>query len=225
MPPSLKLLYVMSIYASSFTLSMIYYSLKPFESLFLSNTFCFRCTCRCVVLTIGLSTPCTASWKDHQWRRQVNSRCSNGGNKYKIWYSDGLGRDKCGPSRFRSGPLAIHHYVGPWEYYSYKKDSRGVRRREDWETKSNVGEVRNDDEIRPWIGGFVNHVGEHLVKYLLDTLHPSHNCFGSGRNIPLEIPGKKGTRMAGMIVSTAMSIVSQSRAIMAPGCLSLFDNV
>ena len=78
-----------------------------------------------------------------------------------------LGRDKCGPSRFRSGPLAIHHYVVPWEYYSYKKDSRGVRRREDWETKSNVGEVRNDDEIRPWIGGFVNHVGEHLVKYLL----------------------------------------------------------
>jgi hypothetical protein len=78
-----------------------------------------------------------------------------------------MGRDKCGPSRFKAGPLAIHHYVGSWEYYSYKNDSRGVRLRVEWEMKSSAGRIQNDDEISPWIGGFVNHVGNHLAKYLL----------------------------------------------------------
>jgi hypothetical protein len=72
----------------------------------------------------------------------------------------------CGSMFVPSGPLAIHHYVGSWEFFSYKNDSRGARRH-GWEQKASVGKVRNDDEIRPWIGGFVNHVGEQLAKYLL----------------------------------------------------------
>jgi hypothetical protein len=77
-----------------------------------------------------------------------------------------MGHDHCGDLRVSSGPLAINHYVGRWEYFSYKNDSRGVRHHI-WEKKSRVGNVRNDDEIRPWIGGFVNHVGKPLAKYLL----------------------------------------------------------
>jgi hypothetical protein len=73
---------------------------------------------------------------------------------------------QCGDMFLNSGPLAINHYVGSWEYFSYKNDSRGMRR-DSWEMKSRAGKVRNDDEIRPWIQGFVHHVGEHLAKYLL----------------------------------------------------------
>jgi hypothetical protein len=77
-----------------------------------------------------------------------------------------MGRDHCGDMFVPSGPLVINHYAGSWEYFSYKNDSRGLRR-EIWELKAAPGTIRNDDEIRPWIGGFVNHVGEHLAAYLL----------------------------------------------------------
>jgi hypothetical protein len=77
-----------------------------------------------------------------------------------------MGKKHCGDMFVSSGPLAINHYVGSWEYFSYRNDSRGLRRK-GWEEKATAGKIRNDDEIRPWIGGFVDHFGKHLAKYLL----------------------------------------------------------
>jgi hypothetical protein len=62
--------------------------------------------------------------------------------------------------------------MGSWASYSFRDDARrgkdhSLKR---WEARSNVGAVKNDDEIRPWIQSFVDYVGEPLAKHLLQDV-------------------------------------------------------
>jgi len=65
-------------------------------------------------------------------------------------------------------PVGIHHYLGPWEFYYRDNDPRKetVRTRANWEMLAQ-GKAGADDEIRPWIRGFLDLVGTEQAKYLL----------------------------------------------------------
>lgn len=64
--------------------------------------------------------------------------------------------------------LRINHYLGSWEAYSFRDDSRrgGERSFEGWAFKAQDAE-ETDDNIRPWIGGFIKAHGEEKAKNLL----------------------------------------------------------
>lgn len=64
--------------------------------------------------------------------------------------------------------LRINHYLGSWEAYSFRDDSRrgGERSYEGWAFKAQDVE-ETDDNIRPWIDGFVEQHGEENAKELL----------------------------------------------------------
>ena len=64
--------------------------------------------------------------------------------------------------------LRINHYLGTWESYSFRDDSRrgGERSRETWEFQA-ADEDDTDDNIRPWLEGFVNQHGARKTKSLL----------------------------------------------------------
>jgi hypothetical protein len=66
-------------------------------------------------------------------------------------------------------PFGIHHYLGSWESYSFRDDARKgtLRGSETWEVRANVTAGGPDDEIRPWIQGFVNSMGVRKAKRLL----------------------------------------------------------
>lgn len=67
-------------------------------------------------------------------------------------------------------PIGIHHYLGDWDSYSYRDDIRGgkggKRNYESWKAKG-LKSFSVDDEIRPWIQGFVSTMGEETAKILL----------------------------------------------------------
>jgi hypothetical protein len=67
-------------------------------------------------------------------------------------------------------PIGIHHYLGSWEQYSYRDDARDGGDAHSYETWQRKGSalVSTDDEIRPWIGGFVNMVGNATALSLLE---------------------------------------------------------
>lgn len=64
--------------------------------------------------------------------------------------------------------LRINHYLGSWESYSFRDDSRrgGERSRETWEFQAE-DEDETDDNIRPWLSGFVRTHGAANAKSLL----------------------------------------------------------
>lgn len=64
--------------------------------------------------------------------------------------------------------LRINHYLGSWEAYSFRDDSRrgGERSFEGWAFKAQDAE-ETDDNVRPWIEGFVKTHGEETAKALL----------------------------------------------------------
>ena len=64
--------------------------------------------------------------------------------------------------------LRINHYLGSWEAYSFRDDSRrgGERSVEGWAFKAQDAD-ETDDIIRPWIGGFVQAHGAEKAKTLL----------------------------------------------------------
>jgi hypothetical protein len=66
--------------------------------------------------------------------------------------------------------LRINHYLGSWESYSFRDDSRrgGERSREQWEYKATTNGEETDDNIRPWLDGFVREHGPDKAKELLD---------------------------------------------------------
>jgi hypothetical protein len=83
-----------------------------------------------------------------------------------------LGSKLCS-NRFRAHMiLGIHHYIGSWESYSFRDDARQgkERNRNIFDKQSNLRSLMNDDEIRPWIKGFVEYVGEPLAKHLLQDV-------------------------------------------------------
>jgi hypothetical protein len=68
--------------------------------------------------------------------------------------------------------LGIHHYLGSWESFSFRDDARQGqdRTRARFDVRTNLRSVMNDDEIRPWVKGFVEYVGEPLAKHLLQDV-------------------------------------------------------
>lgn len=65
--------------------------------------------------------------------------------------------------------LRLNHYLGSWETYSFRDDSRrgGERSREQWEYKATLNQEQTDDVIRPWLGGFVATHGTDKAQELL----------------------------------------------------------
>jgi len=65
--------------------------------------------------------------------------------------------------------LRINHYLGDWESYSFRNDARrgGERSREQWEYKATTAGEETDDNIRPWLDGFVQTHGPAKSKELL----------------------------------------------------------
>jgi hypothetical protein len=65
--------------------------------------------------------------------------------------------------------LRINHYLGSWESYSFRDDSRrgGERSREQWEYKAKTNGEETDDNIRPWLDGFVQAHGPNKANELL----------------------------------------------------------
>jgi hypothetical protein len=66
--------------------------------------------------------------------------------------------------------IRINHYLGSWEAYAIRDDSRrgGERSREQWEYKATSNTEETDDNIRPWWKGFVAVHGEAKTAELLE---------------------------------------------------------
>lgn len=64
--------------------------------------------------------------------------------------------------------LRINHYLGSWEAYSFRDDSRrgGERSFEGWAFKAQDAD-ETDDNIRPWVDGFVQTHGHDKASNLL----------------------------------------------------------
>lgn len=68
--------------------------------------------------------------------------------------------------------LRINHYLGSWESYSFRDDARRgyERSREQWEYKSSSNAVQDDDNISPWLNGFVESQGLPKAANLLHNI-------------------------------------------------------
>ncbi|EEC45518.1 predicted protein [Phaeodactylum tricornutum CCAP 1055/1] len=75
----------------------------------------------------------------------------------------------CPRQNFERSFLVINHYLGDWNVYSFRDDSRkgGEKSRQVWEFRTNETEGGSADQIRPWIGGFVAAMGEERAFLLL----------------------------------------------------------
>lgn len=62
-------------------------------------------------------------------------------------------------------PLTINHYVGSWERYNHRNDSR--RSRSAYEAKAFVQAGKDDDWIDGWVDSFVQEHGLEMAKQLL----------------------------------------------------------
>jgi hypothetical protein len=62
-------------------------------------------------------------------------------------------------------PFVIHHYAGTWEQWSHRKDTRGRRTLDKY--KKLLYNKTTDDDIRPWLRGFVDYVGWWRARTLL----------------------------------------------------------
>jgi len=73
------------------------------------------------------------------------------------------------PVYYDQSPFRAHHYIGSWEAYSARKDSR--RTKSMYDIKANVDEG-SDDDIRPWLKNFVHEFGDYakeLTSKVVDT--------------------------------------------------------
>jgi len=61
--------------------------------------------------------------------------------------------------------LVVHHYGGTWEQWSHRDDTRGKRTREAYDRMQY--DKQTDDNIRPWLQGFVQEVGWWSARRLL----------------------------------------------------------
>jgi hypothetical protein len=66
-------------------------------------------------------------------------------------------------------PMALHHYLGSYEAFSFRSDARGAAHttREAWLSRFAGRDDGADDEVRPWLQGFVNLVGADEALRLL----------------------------------------------------------
>jgi len=86
---------------------------------------------------------------------------------------------------FEELPLGIFHYLGSWESYSCRDDARETvnaslpsftHNFDKWKVRSVMHDGEEDDQMRPWIGGFVRVVGENNARYLLEGAGQLSGC-------------------------------------------------
>ena len=81
----------------------------------------------------------------------------------------------CGPSATysdtESSPFRINHYLGSWQAYSFREDSRkgAERSREVWEFRANYSTGERSDGAATWLEGFYKHVGTEKANNILDA--------------------------------------------------------
>jgi hypothetical protein len=70
---------------------------------------------------------------------------------------------------YNSLPVGIHHHLGSWEVYDHRQDARRgwIKTRDKWLDRASGQRGGSDDEIRPWIQGFVDLVGPETAVRLL----------------------------------------------------------
>ena len=93
----------------------------------------------------------------------------------------------------KRSPFRVNHYLGSWEQYSYRDDSRkrGDRSREAWEVRARLAEER-DLVTHTWLGGFVQSVGTDRATRILKgtglprnyTNRHNDNSWGVGLTAP-----------------------------------------
>lgn len=66
-------------------------------------------------------------------------------------------------------PLTVNHYLGSWERYASRTDSR--RSRPAYESKAAVTDGR-DDWVSTWLEGFLKHTEPHIARALLQDYIP-----------------------------------------------------
>jgi hypothetical protein len=76
------------------------------------------------------------------------------------------------PMQYRVGssPIIIHHYLGSWEWYSYRSnDSRRGQEKNAliWKYRSTLQGGGANDELRGWLKGFIHLMGEDVAGALL----------------------------------------------------------
>lgn len=66
-------------------------------------------------------------------------------------------------------PIGIHHYMGSLESFTYRDDARknNFKSATTWDKYAHLQQGGVDDEIRPWLEGFVNLVGPEKASVLL----------------------------------------------------------
>jgi len=92
--------------------------------------------------------------------------------------------------------LRINHYLGSWEAYSFRDDSRrgGERSFEGWAFKAQDAE-ETDDNIRPWISGFVERHGDETAKRLLQGAGLPKKDYKDNNDPTITTDGKNWTIM------------------------------
>lgn len=94
------------------------------------------------------------------------------------------------PKSIQALPIRLHHYLGSWESYSCREDAREntaanrsvfAHSYEKWEAGALVHQGVPDDQVRPWIKGFVQMVGNEAAKTLLEGAGDLSQCKGSAR--------------------------------------------
>ena len=79
----------------------------------------------------------------------------------------------CGPSSIyhdtRFSPFRINHYLGSWEAYSYREDSRkgAERSREEWDIRAKESNDERSDEASTWLKGFYQEIGVEKANVIL----------------------------------------------------------
>jgi hypothetical protein len=69
----------------------------------------------------------------------------------------------------RVSSIIVYHYLGSWETHSYRDDARkgNEKNRLIWEYRSTLQDGGANDEVRPWIQGSIQLIGEDAVRHLL----------------------------------------------------------
>ena len=69
-------------------------------------------------------------------------------------------REKAATQRYSVSFLRVNHYLDSFEAYSYRNDARPEKKcRKCYNDKAREASVQPDDDIRPWLKGFVDRVG------------------------------------------------------------------
>mmetsp|Transcript_2942 Transcript_2942/g.4531 ORF Transcript_2942/g.4531 Transcript_2942/m.4531 type:complete len:132 (+) Transcript_2942:67-462(+) len=77
-------------------------------------------------------------------------------------------REKAATQRYSASFLRVNHYLDSFEAYSYRNDARPEKKcRKCYDDKAREASVQPDDDIRPWLKGFVDSVGREKAEILL----------------------------------------------------------